>query len=480
MTRARSRKMVPRWEGLIPDRSCAPPGTEDFGQHRHAHGDAVSDLIADHGLRAVGHLGGDLDAAVHRLRMHHDGIGAGQCEALGGEAPGGEVLLAVGHVGIAEALLLDAQHHDHVGALQAPGDRLDARATLELVRRGHECGGADDAQIRHAEGAQRMPRRARHARMADVADDRDREAGKALLALIDGERIEQSLRRVRDVRLARRQHADVRGDVPGHELRHPRLGVADDERIDVQRLQRIDGVEHALALDARGELYLEVDDLGAEALGGELEADAGAGRGLGEEIGDREPGERNAARRLLAERADEGLRTVEQPLDLRPRQRLERQQVAERPVGPQLFSHRFPSPANQRPRITAAAALSTSARLTRRRRSPLARRALRWALASREEKRSSTRWTGSAKRRSSSAAKRRAAPVSAPSLPSALYGAPTTSCAGASARTSRPIASQSGPDLPARIAARGAALLVRVSPEAMPMRLSPKSKARTV
>src|SRR5215467_9797329 len=90
MTRACSRKMVPRWAELIRNRSCAPPRPEDLGQHRHAYGDAVAHLIADHGLRAVGYLGGDLDAAVHRLRMHHDGVGAGQREALRRQSPGGE------------------------------------------------------------------------------------------------------------------------------------------------------------------------------------------------------------------------------------------------------------------------------------------------------------------------------------------------------------------------------------------------------
>src|SRR5205085_9193329 len=142
------------------------------------------------------------------------------------------------------------------------------------------------------------------------------------------------------------------------------------------------------------------------------------------------------------ERADEALRALEQPLELLPRQPLERQQVAERPIASQLFRHRTsPSPAHQRARITAAAALSTSARPMRRRRCPLARRSFSAAPASSEEKRSSTRATGSDKRRSSSAAKARTAALNSPSPPTALYGAPTTRSSGASARTSRAIRS---------------------------------------
>ena len=37
-------------------------------EHRHAHGDPHLDLLADEGLRSVGDVGRDLDAAVHRAR----------------------------------------------------------------------------------------------------------------------------------------------------------------------------------------------------------------------------------------------------------------------------------------------------------------------------------------------------------------------------------------------------------------------------
>jgi hypothetical protein len=51
-------------------------------QHRHAHGDAHLDLLADQALRAVGDRGVDLDAAVHRAGMHDQRVRLGQRELL--------------------------------------------------------------------------------------------------------------------------------------------------------------------------------------------------------------------------------------------------------------------------------------------------------------------------------------------------------------------------------------------------------------
>ena len=52
----------------------------------------MTHLVADDRLRTVGHFRGDLDAAVHRAGMHHERIGLGAAQALGGEAPLGEIL----------------------------------------------------------------------------------------------------------------------------------------------------------------------------------------------------------------------------------------------------------------------------------------------------------------------------------------------------------------------------------------------------
>ena len=98
-------------------------------------------------------------------------------------------------------------------------------------------------------------------------------ARQIALVLTDRECIQQSLGGMGQVRFPCGQHAHVRGDVVRHQCRHAGLGVADHERVHVHRLECVHRVEHALALDARGQLHLEVHDLGAQALGGELEAD---------------------------------------------------------------------------------------------------------------------------------------------------------------------------------------------------------------
>src|SRR3954451_3946381 len=43
-------------------------------EHRHPHGDTVGDLFEDHRVRPVSHVRGDLDAAVHRTRVHDDRV----------------------------------------------------------------------------------------------------------------------------------------------------------------------------------------------------------------------------------------------------------------------------------------------------------------------------------------------------------------------------------------------------------------------
>ena len=80
-----SSKIVPRWAAWpriivrslrvhVSLQNCRRACTlrDDGREHGHAHGDAVRDLLLDHGLRSVGHFAGDLHIAVHRARMHHD------------------------------------------------------------------------------------------------------------------------------------------------------------------------------------------------------------------------------------------------------------------------------------------------------------------------------------------------------------------------------------------------------------------------
>ena len=70
---------------------------------------------------------------------------------------------------------------------------------------------------------------------------------------------------------ASREHADVRHDVCGDMGNDAGLRVADDEHVEVQRLERVHGIEHRLAFGTRGQLDFEVHHIRAEPASGELE-----------------------------------------------------------------------------------------------------------------------------------------------------------------------------------------------------------------
>jgi hypothetical protein len=54
----------------------------DVCEHGHPDGHPIAHLIANHRLLTVRNVGCDLDPAIHRLRMHHDGIRACEHEPL--------------------------------------------------------------------------------------------------------------------------------------------------------------------------------------------------------------------------------------------------------------------------------------------------------------------------------------------------------------------------------------------------------------
>ena len=80
---------------------------------------------------AVDHGGVDLDAAVDRARVHDDGVGLGPAQLLGREAEALEDTPALRQQRAAHALVLQAQHDDHVAVLDALFQRVaDAHAHL--------------------------------------------------------------------------------------------------------------------------------------------------------------------------------------------------------------------------------------------------------------------------------------------------------------------------------------------------------------
>ena len=105
------------------------------------------------------------------------------------------------------------------------------------------------------------------------------------------------------------------GVQPRHQPSRAGVGRADHDRRRVVRRQRLHRVLERLALVDRRPLRADRDDVGAQTLGRELEARAGAGAGLVEEVHDRAAAQRRHLLDLAAGDLVERLGAVEDPLD---------------------------------------------------------------------------------------------------------------------------------------------------------------------
>ena len=254
---------------------CVIPG--DDAHHRHAHGDAKGHLRQDHALLAVHHGGVDLDAPVDRPGVHDDGVGLGELQFFRREAVAFEEFLAAGQQRPGHALALQAQGDDDVAVLDALFQRVaDPYAHLRHVA-GHQCFGADDAHFGAAQCGQGMDVRACDAGVQHVADDGDGEVGKIFFVVPDGEHVQQTLRRVRMPAITRIDDVDVRRDMLGDQIGCAGFAVAYHKNVGGHGTEVGDGVEQRLAFGGGGTGDVQVDDVGAEALGGDLKSGAGAG-----------------------------------------------------------------------------------------------------------------------------------------------------------------------------------------------------------
>ena len=152
----------------------------------------------------------------------------------------------------AHALVLQAQHDDHVGVADAFGHVVaHAHAHLAQVA-GHQRLRADGADLgaRPACVSAWMSERAtRECTMSPtIATVRLREV---LLVVADRVHVEQALRRVRMAPVAGIDHVHVRRAVLRDQVGRAALAVAHDEHVGMHRRQVGDGVEQALALGGR-------------------------------------------------------------------------------------------------------------------------------------------------------------------------------------------------------------------------------------
>ncbi len=298
---------------------------QDVVEHRHPHHEARADLLGDQRRGRVGDDAVDLDAAVHRPRVHHELAGAharrGDAVALGVLAQARDEGLAGQH-----PLALHPQHVDDVGR----GDRVDVVRHLDarLLDVARDQAGGPDQRDAHPAAREGDHVRAGDARVQDVADDRDVQALEPADRLADRVQVEQRLGRMLVLAVAGVHHRGA--GVLGDEARRADLRVADHEDVRLVGVERQDRVLQRLALVGRAAGRLDRHHVGREPLRGELERRRRARRALEEHVHDRAAPQ---GRQLLDLALADGLEArgeIEQPLDVRPLQIVGRQQVATR------------------------------------------------------------------------------------------------------------------------------------------------------
>ena len=274
----------------------------------HAGGDAIAYLIDDHRPGEVGHFGADLDAAVHRAGMHHEGVVAHGVDPAQGEAVAGGVLAERGDEVLGHALLLHPEEPHHVEAGQ-DGIEIVAHRHRPPLERGRQQRGRGDEGDLGAEGGVGQHIGAGYSAVLDVADDADVHAIERASLLANRVAVQQGLRGVLVPAIARIDHVDSIVQ-PARDLpRHARRAVADNDGVDAHRFDGEHRIAERLALLDRRRADAERHRVGREALGRLLEAQPSAGGVFVEEPDDVLPSQRgnlrDGALRDLGERVGE-------------------------------------------------------------------------------------------------------------------------------------------------------------------------------
>jgi hypothetical protein len=197
------------------------------------------------------------------------------------ETPEVEIFRQRRHVGTVHTLALEAEHHHDVGAVEAlahVAGHFDAEA-LDAGRK--QRGGGNDPHTR-AHLVEQDDIGARDPRMQDIAADRHQQAFDAALVAADGERIEQSLRRVLVCAVAGIDHGAV--ELAGEQFDRAGSMMAHNQDIGVHGVERDRGVDQRLALAHGGLADRHVHDVGAKPFSRQLERRLGAGGGFEKQV----------------------------------------------------------------------------------------------------------------------------------------------------------------------------------------------------
>ena len=146
--------------------------------------------------------------------------------------------------------------------------------------------GCNNAHFRATQRGQRVNLRTRDARMQHVADDCNAQVVERPLVVTQREHVEQALGRVRTATVTGIDDMNVRLDMARDQVAGAGGGMAHDEHVGLHRRQIGDGVEQGFALALRGSVDVQVDHVGGQPLGGDLEGCAGTRGVLEEDVED--------------------------------------------------------------------------------------------------------------------------------------------------------------------------------------------------
>ena len=279
----------------------------------------------------MGHVGGDLDAFVHRARVHKQGAGFGAAHTGFGDHPPACVFAHRGERAAGVALFLDAKGDDGVGvgdgvievvldgeswrgvwvvAEQVDGD--EGRGSAEHDGGSH-CGEAEDVG-------------AGDAAVEGVADDDDFLAVEAAEAGAHRHQVEEGLGGMGVASVAGVDDAGA-VEVSGEEVGGSGVWASDDDEVGAHCLEGEGGVEERFAFFGAASGAGDVDDVGAEHLAGLFEGDAGSGARFEEDGDDDFSAERGGFFDAAAEEFAHRLRLVEHADDLAAREVVEVEHV---------------------------------------------------------------------------------------------------------------------------------------------------------
>ena len=269
--------------------------------------------------------------------MHHDRIRFCAAEFVGSQAIALEKFVGAWQQRAVHALVLQAQHDNHVAAFQPPVHVVEYRNAHALDIGRDQCFRSDHPHIRTAQRGECVQSGAGDARMQHIADDRDTQIVKRFLVVADGVHVQQALGRMGMAAVAGVDHRDAGLHVLRDQVRGPGLGVSHHEHVGIHRGEVVDRIEQRFAFAGRRHIHVEIDHIRRQALGGNFKRGAGAGRVFEKQIEHRLAAQDRHLLHLAIAHAHELVRRFQQGFNQILGQALGAQQVFQFAAGIQLW-----------------------------------------------------------------------------------------------------------------------------------------------